>query len=125
RDKLRLTQFLMALRDDFEPTRVSILNRKPLTSLETALSELISEETKRISITSQQSPFIITVTSSAPPQRPNNSKRPRCTHFHRIEHTVKTCYDIVGRPLDKSPGLKSAVATTTAPSGFESSSQIH
>ncbi|GAV80528.1 UBN2 domain-containing protein [Cephalotus follicularis] len=53
RDKLRLTQFLMALRDDFEPTRASILNRQPLPSLETALSELISEETRRLSITSQ------------------------------------------------------------------------
>ncbi|GAV76933.1 hypothetical protein CFOL_v3_20406, partial [Cephalotus follicularis] len=98
RDKLRLTQFLMALRDDFEPTRASILNRQPLPSLETALSKLISEETRRLSITSQQSPFIIAATSSAPPQRPDNSKRRRCTHCHRIGHTVKTCYDIVGRP---------------------------
>ncbi|GAV79009.1 hypothetical protein CFOL_v3_22474 [Cephalotus follicularis] len=125
RDKLRLTQFLMALRDDFEATRASILNRQPLTSLEAALSELVSEETMRLSIKSQQSPFIIAATSSAPPHRSDNSKRPRCTHCHRIGHTVKTCYDIVGRPPSKSPGLKNAAATTTAPSGFESSSQIH
>ncbi|GAV89666.1 LOW QUALITY PROTEIN: UBN2_3 domain-containing protein, partial [Cephalotus follicularis] len=90
RDKLRLTQFLMALRDDFEPTRASILNRQSLLSLETALSE-----------------------------------RSRCTHCHRIGHIVKTCYDIVGRPPGKSTGLKIAAATTTAPSGSESSSQIH
>ncbi|GAV74414.1 LOW QUALITY PROTEIN: UBN2_3 domain-containing protein, partial [Cephalotus follicularis] len=90
-----------------------------------SLSELISEETRRLSITSQQSPFIIAATSSAPPNRSDNSKRPRCTHCHRIGHTVKTCYDIVGRPPGKSPGLKNAAATTTAPSGSESSSQIH
>ncbi|GAV77126.1 hypothetical protein CFOL_v3_20598, partial [Cephalotus follicularis] len=120
-----LTQFLMTLRDGFEPTRASILNRQPLSSLEIALSKLISEETRHLSITSQQSPFIIAVTSSTPPQRSDNSKRSRCTHCHRIEHTVKTCYDIVGRPLGKSPGIKSTVATTIAPSGYESSSQIH
>ncbi|GAV60260.1 LOW QUALITY PROTEIN: UBN2_3 domain-containing protein, partial [Cephalotus follicularis] len=89
------------------------------------LSELISEETMRLSITSQQSPFIIDATSSASLQRPDNSKRPRCTHCQRIGHTMKTCYDIVGRPPGKSSGLKSAAATTTAPSDSESSSQIH
>ncbi|GAV71100.1 UBN2_3 domain-containing protein, partial [Cephalotus follicularis] len=90
-----------------------------------SLSELISEETMRLAITSQQSPFVFVATSSASPQRPDNSKRSRCTHCHRIGHTVKTCYDIVGRPPGKSPGPKHATATTTAPSGFESSSQIH
>ncbi|GAV84287.1 hypothetical protein CFOL_v3_27731 [Cephalotus follicularis] len=115
----------MALRDDFEPTRASIFNRQPLSSLETALSELISEETRRLSITSQQSPFIIATTSSASPQRPDNSKRPRCTHCHRIGYTVKTCYDIVGRPPGKSPGPKHTAATTTALFSSEFSSQIH
>ncbi|GAV65088.1 UBN2_3 domain-containing protein, partial [Cephalotus follicularis] len=90
-----------------------------------SLSELISEETRRLSITSYQSPFIIAATSSAPPHRSDNSRRPRCTHCHRIGHIVKTCYDIVGRPPSKSTGLKNAAATTTAPSGSESSSQIH
>ncbi|GAV74688.1 hypothetical protein CFOL_v3_18168, partial [Cephalotus follicularis] len=107
-----LTQFPMALRDDFEPTRASILNRQHLPSLETALSELIYEETRRLSITSQQSSFIIAATSSAPPHRSDNSRRPRCTHSHRIGHTVKTCYDIVGRPPGKSTGLKNVAATT-------------
>ncbi|GAV87051.1 LOW QUALITY PROTEIN: UBN2_3 domain-containing protein, partial [Cephalotus follicularis] len=90
-----------------------------------SLSELISEETRRLSITSQQSPFIITDISSAPPHRSDNSKRPRCTHCHRIGHIVKTCYDIVGRPPGKSTGLKNAATTTKAPSGSKSSSQIH
>ncbi|GAV86741.1 hypothetical protein CFOL_v3_30167 [Cephalotus follicularis] len=80
RDKLRLTQFLMAFKDDFEPTRASILNRQPLPSLDIALSKLIFEETRRLSITSQQSSFIIAATSSASLQRPDNSKRPRCIH---------------------------------------------
>ncbi|GAV91875.1 UBN2_3 domain-containing protein, partial [Cephalotus follicularis] len=90
-----------------------------------SLSEFISEETRRLSITSQQSPFIIAATSSAPSNRSDNSKRPCCTHCHRIGHTVKTCYDIGCRPPGKSPGLKNAAATTTASSGPKSSSQIH
>ncbi|GAV66790.1 UBN2_3 domain-containing protein, partial [Cephalotus follicularis] len=51
-----------------------------------SLSELIFEETRRLSITSQQSPFI-----TAGTQRPNNSKSPRCTHCNKFGHTVKTC----------------------------------
>ncbi|GAV89050.1 UBN2_3 domain-containing protein, partial [Cephalotus follicularis] len=90
-----------------------------------SLSELISEETRHLSITSQQSPFIIAATSSAPPHRSDNSRRPHCTHCRRFGHTVKTCYTIVGRPPGKSTGLKNAAATTTAPSDSESSSQIH
>ncbi|GAV90400.1 UBN2_3 domain-containing protein, partial [Cephalotus follicularis] len=90
-----------------------------------SLSELISEETRRLSITSQQSPFIIAATSSTLPHRSDNFRRPRCTHCHRIGYTAKTCYDIVGRPPGKSTGLKNATATTTTPSGSESSSQIH
>ncbi|GAV61366.1 LOW QUALITY PROTEIN: UBN2_3 domain-containing protein, partial [Cephalotus follicularis] len=90
-----------------------------------SLSELISEETRRLSITSQQSPFIIAATSSSLPHRSDNFRRPRCTHCHRIGYTVKTCYDIVGRPPVKSTGLKNVAATTTTPSGSESSSQIH
>ncbi|GAV67616.1 UBN2_3 domain-containing protein, partial [Cephalotus follicularis] len=85
-----------------------------------SLTELISEETRHLSITSQQSPFITAAT-----QRPDNSKRPRCTHCNKFEHTVKTCYDIIGRPPGKSPGPKHAAATTTAPFGSESASHIH
>jgi hypothetical protein len=45
RDSLRLAKFLTAIRDEFEHTRASLLHRSPLPSLESALSELISEET--------------------------------------------------------------------------------
>ncbi|KAM7469100.1 hypothetical protein LguiA_007283 [Lonicera macranthoides] len=40
REETRLVQFLMALRDEFEPIRAFMLHRKPLPSIEEALSEL-------------------------------------------------------------------------------------
>jgi hypothetical protein len=45
RDSMHLVQFLIAIRDEFEHTQASLLHRSPLPSLESALSELISEET--------------------------------------------------------------------------------
>ncbi|XP_026437116.1 uncharacterized protein LOC113335210 [Papaver somniferum] len=47
REESRLVQLLMALRDEFETVRASILHRSPLPTVETALFELITEETKK------------------------------------------------------------------------------
>ncbi|CAL5380597.1 unnamed protein product [Camellia sinensis] len=46
RDQQRLVQFLMALTPRFEPVRASLLHRTPLPTLEQAISELLSEETR-------------------------------------------------------------------------------
>ncbi|XP_028067417.1 receptor-like protein 15 [Camellia sinensis] len=46
RDQQRLVQFLMALTPRFEPVRASLLRRTPLPTLEQAVSELLSEETR-------------------------------------------------------------------------------
>ena len=44
REKQRLVQFLMALRDDFEGLRGSILHRSPLPSVDSVVHELLAEE---------------------------------------------------------------------------------
>ena len=44
RESQRLVQFLMALRDDFEGLRGSILHRTPLPSVDAVVSELLAEE---------------------------------------------------------------------------------
>lgn len=44
REEQRLVQFLMALRDDFEALRGSILHRSPLPSVDSGVSELLAEE---------------------------------------------------------------------------------
>ena len=41
----RLHQFLMALRDDFEPVRVQLLHRSPLPTLDTTIFKLVYAET--------------------------------------------------------------------------------
>lgn len=46
RDQQRLIFFLMALIIDFEPIRASLLHCSPLPTLEQAISELLSEETR-------------------------------------------------------------------------------
>ncbi|XP_072080873.1 uncharacterized protein [Arachis hypogaea] len=46
RNRTRLIQFMMALTDDCEPVRASLLHQNPLPSLEDALPRLKSEETK-------------------------------------------------------------------------------
>ena len=46
RDRQRLVLFLMALTDDFEHVRASLLHRSPLPTLDQAVTELLSEETR-------------------------------------------------------------------------------
>uniref|UniRef100_A0A2N9HE40 Reverse transcriptase Ty1/copia-type domain-containing protein n=1 Tax=Fagus sylvatica TaxID=28930 RepID=A0A2N9HE40_FAGSY len=47
KDRRCFTQFMMSLREDFEPTRATLLSRSPLPSLDAAVKELISEENWR------------------------------------------------------------------------------
>ena len=58
-DQQRLVQFLMALTNDFEPVRASLLHRKPLPTLQQAISELISEETRLGTVKSQHSESVL------------------------------------------------------------------
>jgi hypothetical protein len=45
-DRRHFAQFMMGLREDFEPTRAALLSRSPLPSLDAAIKELISEENR-------------------------------------------------------------------------------
>ena len=45
-DHLHLIQVLMALRPEYEAVRASLLHRNPLPSLDTAIQEIIFEETR-------------------------------------------------------------------------------
>uniref|UniRef100_A0A2N9J418 Integrase catalytic domain-containing protein n=1 Tax=Fagus sylvatica TaxID=28930 RepID=A0A2N9J418_FAGSY len=51
KDRRRFTQFMMGLREDFEPTRAALLSRSPLPSLDVVVKELISKENRRHDIT--------------------------------------------------------------------------
>jgi hypothetical protein len=45
RDSLHSVEFLIAIRDEFENIRASLLHHSPLPSLKSAISELVLEET--------------------------------------------------------------------------------
>ncbi|KAK3000590.1 hypothetical protein RJ639_021023 [Escallonia herrerae] len=66
RDNMHLIQFLMALRQEFESNQASILHRRPLPSLEIALAELISEETRFMTLKSHHSNMFTATTSRHP-----------------------------------------------------------
>jgi hypothetical protein len=62
RNRIRLIQFLVALTDDYEPVRASLLHQSPLPTLENALPCLKSEET-RLGLVHQQVDHAYAVTN--------------------------------------------------------------
>ena len=58
-DRRKFMHFMMALRGDFESTRASLLHRQPLPTLEAAVAELISEETRRSTMKMQSSDMVM------------------------------------------------------------------
>uniref|UniRef100_A0A2N9HB81 Integrase catalytic domain-containing protein n=1 Tax=Fagus sylvatica TaxID=28930 RepID=A0A2N9HB81_FAGSY len=80
KDRRRFTQFMMGLREDFEPTRAALLSRSPLSSLDAAVKELISEENRRPHHHLSSSDVVL-----ATPHPPSSSDRPRriCTYCQK------------------------------------------
>ncbi|XP_073063790.1 uncharacterized protein [Primulina eburnea] len=76
REEQRLVQFLMALRNDFEGLRGTILHRNPLPSVDSVVSELLAEE---IRLKSHVDKGTIPTTPSvfAAPQRPQSNHQNR------------------------------------------------
>ncbi|KAF7153584.1 hypothetical protein RHSIM_Rhsim01G0194900 [Rhododendron simsii] len=96
RDQQRLIQFLMALTTDFEPARASLLHRNPLPTLDQAISELLSEETRLGTLKSQRLDSVLAVhrprdvqpsQSSGPPSQIPGS----CTYCHSMSHELLRC----------------------------------
>ncbi|XP_050252628.1 uncharacterized protein LOC126699093 [Quercus robur] len=59
--------FMMGLREDFEPTRASLLSRSPTPSLDAAVKELISEENRRPTYHMTSSDHVLATPSPQPP----------------------------------------------------------
>jgi transposase InsO family protein len=89
KDRRRFTQFMMGLREDFEPTRAALLSRSPLPSLDAAVKELISEENRRPHHHLSSSDVVL-----ATPRPPSSSDRPRriCTYCQKPGHDITECY---------------------------------
>jgi hypothetical protein len=62
-DSLRSVEFLTAIWDEFENTRASLLHYSPLSSLESAISELVLEETRFSTMKLHTSQMVMTTAS--------------------------------------------------------------
>ncbi|XP_028053745.1 uncharacterized protein LOC114258087 [Camellia sinensis] len=71
RNQQRLVHFLMALTSSFEPVRASLLHRHPLPTLEQAISELLSEETRLGTL----QPHHVDSVLATPPYQPSFPQR--------------------------------------------------
>ncbi|KAL0015489.1 hypothetical protein SO802_002558 [Lithocarpus litseifolius] len=69
RDRHRFMHFMMGLREDFEPTRSSLLSQSPTPSLDAAVNELISKENRWPTYHMSSSEHVL-ATSSPPPLPP-------------------------------------------------------
>ena len=104
-DHRRFMHFMMGLREDFEPTRASLLSRSPTPSLDAAVKELISEENRRPTYHMTSSDHVLATPSPQPPivaftapLRINSghptSQSSKCTHckFCRAKgHDISIC----------------------------------
>ncbi|KAL5818602.1 hypothetical protein ACOSQ4_022444 [Xanthoceras sorbifolium] len=98
----------MGLREDFEPTRASLLSRSPTPSLDVTIKELISKENRRpihhmlssdhVLATPSPQPPIVAFT--APPRinsgRPTSQsfKGTRCEFCHAKGHVISVCHKL-------------------------------
>ena len=97
--------FMMGLREDFEPTRASLLSRSPTPSLDAVVKELISEENRRLTYHMSSSDHVLATPSPQPPiaaftapprinpGRPNSqsSKGTRCEFCRSKGHDISVC----------------------------------
>ena len=66
RDRHKFMHFMMGLREDFEPTRASLLSRYP-TPLDVAVKELISEENRQPTYHMSSSDHVLATPFPQPP----------------------------------------------------------
>ena len=105
RDRRQFIQFMMGLREDFEPTRASLLSRSPTPSLDAAVNELISEENRQPTYHMSSSDHVLGTPSPQPPiaaftapprinpRRPN-SQSSKGTHYEFCRakgHDISVC----------------------------------
>jgi hypothetical protein len=127
RDQHRLYQFLMALRDDFEPIRGQLLHRSPLPTLDQAVCELVREETRLSTLRSQHTPHTHPVLAAPSPQTKHsdrsvrgpskNRDNPFCRYCRRRGHTIDKCWR-------KAKSSTPAAAVTTTESASSSLPQL-
>ena len=67
RDHRKFMHFMMSLREDFEPTRASLLSRSPTPSLDATVKEFIYEENRQPTYHMSLSDHVLATPSPQPP----------------------------------------------------------
>lgn len=91
----------MALLDDFDAIRRSLLNRKSLPLLDAVLKDLISEKTRRNIITPRSTDMVFAALrqhslASRPPISFSSISEPNieCGHSYRLGHDISECHKL-------------------------------
>ncbi|KAG5543282.1 hypothetical protein RHGRI_016128 [Rhododendron griersonianum] len=93
RDQQRLILLLMALTTDFEHHRASLLHHSPLPTLEQAISELLSEETRLGTLKTQHQHLDTVPVTSQSTRRSTilSSDGDGCRYCHNPDHNLVQC----------------------------------
>ena len=81
---------MMGLREDFGPTRVSVLSRSLLLSLNAAIKELISEENRRPH--HHLSSLDVVLATPCPPASSSDRPRHICKYCKKPGHDISECF---------------------------------
>ena len=89
----------MVLLDEFDSTRTAILNRKLLPSIDTALKDLISEETRKHITSSRSANMILTIvrqtnSTSRPPISFASKSTIECRYRQQLVHFISECHKL-------------------------------
>ncbi|KAG9459132.1 hypothetical protein H6P81_003640 [Aristolochia fimbriata] len=125
-----LVQFCMALRDEYDSIRSSMLHTSPFPSVESALSELLAEETRRLTrgpfssslggidtvfVTSSQKS---SASSEGKPSTPRDLSKVKCNYCKEFGHMKFTC------PKLKKSSHSTSTRRTTAASAVQDDSLL-
>ncbi|KAF2315686.1 hypothetical protein GH714_040215 [Hevea brasiliensis] len=91
RDEFWVYQFTLALNDEFESVRSSLLHRDPFPKLEIVVTELLSEEAHLAILKSQQS-IITTDTMLATLASSQSQNKVTCRYCHKQRHHISNCF---------------------------------
>uniref|UniRef100_A0A2N9FEM3 CCHC-type domain-containing protein n=1 Tax=Fagus sylvatica TaxID=28930 RepID=A0A2N9FEM3_FAGSY len=101
RDQFHLIQFLMALTSEFEPVRATLLQQVPLPTLEFAMSQLLSHET-RLRTLQTHHPDAVLATATRPSSSSSSRNGPKyCKNCHKQGHLLAECPTIQCRYCHK------------------------
>ena len=101
RDQFHLIQFLMALTSEFELVHVALLQQVSLPTLEFAMSQLLSHET-RLRILQPHHPNVVLATTACPSSSFSSRNGPKyCKNCHKQGHLLSECPNIQCRYCHK------------------------